>query len=152
VRKGTFLAALVACAAALLAAGCGGGGGTETVTASSIGKAEYIKQASKVCEETAKRMKADFALYTQEHSGKENQNPAGVIEDVFAPNVEQEIGELRELGAPKSDVKTVEALLKAREEALLAVEKEPKSATTNAPFQKSIKAAKDYGIVACAVP
>lgn len=156
-RKGILLL-LAACASALVV-GCGGGGGNSgEVTASSISKAQYVKQASAICESAAKQIKTDFAVFSREQAGEKSNQSGGedqaakLVNEVFAPNVEREIDELRELGAPKEDVKTVEAMLKAREEALAKVEADPKSALTNAPFEKSIKAAKDYGVVACAVP
>jgi hypothetical protein len=153
VKKGIFSAAAAACALALLGLGCGGGDGSDEVTASSISKSEYIKQASAVCEGAAKRIKTDFGVYTREHAGdKSGADTAELFEAVFLPNAEQEIDELRELGAPEGDVKTVEAMLSAREDALTKVQANPKSGLTNKPFEKSIKAAEDYGVIACAIP
>jgi hypothetical protein len=161
VRKGTFFSAACAFAVAIAAVGCGSGSGGsggsgDEVTASSITKAQYIKDAGAICEGATKRIKVDFGVYLREEGDEEAKASAAhyadLVDAVFAPNVEQEIEELRELGAPKQDVSTVEAMVKAREEALAAVEADPKSLTTNQPFEKSIKAAKDYGLAACAVP
>jgi hypothetical protein len=144
-----------ACVLAVGALGCGGGGGTDEVTAASISKAQYIKEASAVCEATVKRMKTDFGVFLKTHEGKTGSDEAEsneLIATVLAPNVEREVEELRELGAPENDVKTVEKMLRLREETVTLAEEDPEAVFTNEPFEKSINAAKKYGLAACAVP
>jgi len=156
VRKGMLFAVASVCALALAALGCGGSGGTDEVTAASISKGEYIREASAICEAGAKRKQTAYDVYAKEHEGanavSDAQRNRDLIEVMLAPNIEQEVEELRELGAPKNDVDTIERMLRLREETVTLAEEHPETVFTNEPFEKSINAAKKYGLAACATP
>lgn len=143
---------------ASIVAGCGGGG-DDDATASSITKAQFIKQADTVCEETLKRAQAAYQSYLSEASQtndlgenlSEEEQAAALIAAVLTPNSEQETEELRDLGSPAGDEDEVEALISAREEYLEIAQAEPGyfGRKSSAVASKSEKLAREYGLEAC---
>ena len=155
-RKGFFLLLGGACAFALLVTGCGGGSGNDSeVTASSLSKAQYIQKANAVCEKGTKQIATDFAVFLKEKESVKEPTEADYVQlfnTVVAPNVEREIDELRELGAPKGDEKEVEAILQAREESIQIAEEDPEAIIENSDkvFARASKVAAGYGLKTCA--
>lgn len=151
-----LIALLAGVLAIALVVGCGGGDDDEA-TASSITKAEFIKQADAVCEKTTKQAQADFRAYLKEGARIEEEElsaedyAAIVVETVMTPNYEQEFEELRDLGAPNGDEDEVEKLIVAREEDLEAAQAEPErfARESEKVFAQSSKLAKEYGLQAC---
>jgi len=138
---------------AVIAAGCGGGGDSSTV---SITKAQFVKQADAACKKGEERIQADFQAYIEGHK-KNLSNPteddfAEVVETVVAPDVEQEVSEIRALGVPSGDEDKIEAILDSVEEGREEAEADPKNAvqTTPASLEKAKKLAKEYGLKVCA--
>ncbi len=141
-------------AAALIWAGCGGGGDSTEVTASSISKADFVKEADAACKKGEEAVQADFKTFLKEN--KNIQNPtetdyAGLVETVLVSNIEQEVEDIRALGAPSGDVDEVEAMLVAREEGIEEAEAQPKKAVQGNPagFTKAGKLAQEYGLKVC---
>jgi hypothetical protein len=139
-------------AAALAVAGCGSGG--DEVTASSLTKAEFIKKADAACKKSEDQIQADFAAYAKKH--KDITKPteadyAELIDVVLVPNVEQEVEDIRSLGAPSGDEDQVEAMLDALDEGIERAEDEPKVLISNSTkiFGKASKLAEDYGLKIC---
>ncbi len=145
---------LVAVAAlALVAAGCGGGDGTE-VTTSDLSKAQFVKQADAVCKKGEEQIQEDFVAYAKKHKDltkPTDSDYAELIDAVFVPNVNREVEELRDLGAPAGDEEQVEAMLVAREENVAAAEAEPKKLVSESSkvFAEASKLAKEYGLKTC---
>jgi hypothetical protein len=155
VRKVVLLAVGAICTPALLATGCGGGGDGDTVTVSSMSKSQYVKKADRVCEEGTKNSEVDFGVFLKEEQSVKNPTKADFVKlvgTVVAPNVEAEVEELRELGAPRGDVGKVEAMLKAREESIAIAEEDPEAVIQNSEkvFGKASRVAGEYGLKACA--
>src|SRR5580765_5856378 len=101
-RVFTFL--VNALAMVLVGVGWGGSGGDTTT--SSLSRTEFIKKADAVCEKGSERLKADFAIFAEEKNNNPNPSQAEyeeLIAQVIAPNVNQEVAELRALGSPKGD-------------------------------------------------
>ena len=137
---------------AVIAAGCGGGGDSSTA---SITKAQFVKQADAACKKGEERIQADFQAYIKGHknlSKPTEEDFAEVVETVVAPNVEQEVSEIRALGIPSGDEDKVEAILDSVEEGREEAEADPKNAvqTTPASLEKAKKLAKEYGLKVCA--
>jgi hypothetical protein len=159
VRKGFFLLLSGVVAVAAIAAGCGNsGGGGSGVTESSISKPEYITKAEIVCTNGNKQIEIDYGAFLGE---TDEENPGNgedkvdfnkFVDNVITPNVEREIEELRELGAPKGDAGKVEAMLKAREESIAIAEKDPEAVIQDSKkvFGKASAAAEEYGLKLCA--
>jgi hypothetical protein len=127
--KSAFLATAIALGAVLLA-GCGGGSskssgatGTSepaTIATSSHTKAEFIKLADTICKrEETKRLKEVYA-YLRQHE-KEGKSQRELIVDgmreIFLPEIQTQVEEIRALGAPKGDERQVEELLSSMQEA-----------------------------------
>ena len=137
-------------------AGCGGSD-DEDATASSITKAEFIKQADEVCREGEKRVQKDFDAYVKENEDLKEPTDAdyaALVAAVLAPNAERETEQLRELGAPDGDEEQIEAMLEAREQGLKDAEARPKAVVTSGEdiFAGASKIATDYGLKVCGYP
>lgn len=150
-----LLALFVGVLAAVFAAvGCGGGGDNST-TVASIDKAEFVKEANAVCTQGEGRMHSDYLAFSQEKNGNPTPSKAEYeefVDQVIAPNINQQIDEIRALGLPSGEEEHGEALLAAIEEGVKNAEAKPEkvSTATHALFAKAIKVANEFGLKACA--
>lgn len=134
--------------------GCGGGGGAEvstTVTTTTLSKAAYIARAGKLCAKAGERM-LNGMTSTPADGSTEAAQMEELSESVLRPDVEMEIGELRELGAPAGDEKQIEAFLAEMQAGLEASSERPITSLEAfgigfRPFDRSVKA---YGLKGCA--
>ena len=147
------LVATVTCllAIGLAMAGCGSGSDSSTA---SISKAEFIKAADSICEEAAKRVQADYAVFLKEHEKVTNPTKAEfdeLADQVFVSNVEDEIAELQALGRPAGDGGKIEAFIDARQESIQIAEENPKMLLTEGAkvTAKSAQIAQQYGPKTC---
>ncbi len=143
-------------AAGLVWAGCGGSSDSSSeVTASSISKGQFIKEADAACKEAEERIQKDFKTFTSENKNLANPTEdqfSELIETVLVANIEQELEDIRALGAPSGDEEKVEAILAARTEGTEEAEAQPKLAVqgTLPGFEKADKLATEYGFKTCA--
>lgn len=142
-------------AVALIAAGCGSSSDKTEVTASSLTKAEFIKKADAICSKGEKQIQGEFVAYATGHK-EELEEPteesfATLADTIIVPGVEQEIEEIRSLGAPKGDEEKVEAILASLEEGIEKADGTPRVMVENTSevFAKSGKLAKQYGLQVC---
>jgi hypothetical protein len=141
-------------AAVILAvAGCGGGSDSSTP---SITKAQFIEKADASCKKNEEQIRADFNTYVKEHEKEALTNPteedfANLVDAVIAPSLEQEVEEIRALGAPKGEEDQVEAILAATEEGREQAEEDSKAAVqgSTAGLEKATKLAREFGLKAC---
>jgi hypothetical protein len=144
-RLPTLLVAILAVTG--LAAGCGGssdadeGGASTTVTASSLSKAAFIKQANAICErERSLIINSKVPL------------PKAAA-TVYVPAFESIVVDVQDLGAPRGDEAEVEAFLGAMQEDTETLEERSSSIKTFAeiegPFKDSAALAKKYGLSLC---
>jgi hypothetical protein len=149
---GPLLGALVI---ALTVVGCGSGEGAATT---SITKAEFIEKANAVCVKTHEQVETKFAAYAKGLAGKEPTTPtavaatqAEVVETILNPAKEQEVDELRSLGAPSGDEAQVEAIVDSLAEGVGKAEKHPGPALENGDeaFGKAERLAREYGLASC---
>lgn len=152
---------LLACALAVVAlsAGCGsssGSSGSENqVTISSVSKEQFKSKAETVCESGSKQIELDYAAFIKEQGNVQNPSKA-VFEELVAavvtPNVEREIKEISEIGAPNGDVDKVQAIVDTRQESIALAEADPEAVVQNPKkiFAKASKTASEYGLPACA--
>lgn len=143
-------------------AGGGGAGGAalsssevaESVTTASISKAAFVKQADAICEKREKQIQADFLVYAKENKDVKEPTEAdytALIDAVLAPNIEKEVEEIEQLGAPAGDEDEVGEILAARIEGLNHVESSPKTVIDSNEdiFAEASKLAKAYGLKSC---
>jgi len=152
VNKGGIAALAVALTIAAVVAGCGSGGGT-----ASLSKAEYIKQASAVCDKATKQAQTEFANFVSELAKEPKTQQANeaaqteVANTILIPGKEQELEGLKKLDAPKGDEERVEEITGALEDGIEATRKDSGHAVTNSgkTFAKAQVLAAKYGLKNC---
>ena len=143
-----LLAALVAIS--VIVAGCG----SDSSSSSSLSKAEFIKQADKICEKGDEENEAEVEKFVEDNnvntSKPTKKQQEEVITEVVAPNVQGQIEKIDALGAPEGDEKKIEAMVGAVEEGVEELEAEPaKLVEGKNPLAKGSKLAKEYGLKTC---
>lgn len=159
-------ALLVSVAVVLPIAGCGGGsdgasasGDGPTITTSSLGKEEFIKRASKACQDLREDIFEKAAAYLSKHTpekpsrAQETAVFADMVRAVLLPIIREEIEAIRELGAPAGDEDEIETMLTTEQEEVDSLAK-LKHAVSRFQFERYfVKAAKlfeEYGLSECA--
>ncbi len=144
--------------AAAIATGCGGGDDsstTTTVTTSSMTKAQFVKQANKICSSKGDKIVEDVGAF-QAPKSAEGDPVEIVTKSVMVPGYKKIIAEVQGLGAPKGDEAQVEAFLQAMQKALDEDEANPAPSLgvlfskIEQNFRTSGDLARKYGIVECA--
>ncbi|HEX3293622.1 MAG TPA: hypothetical protein VHR38_07770 [Solirubrobacterales bacterium] len=149
-RLRTQIFALIVVAIAVLIAGCGGGDDTT----SSVTKAQFIRQADKICNHADKRQEVLSKKFSIEAAGK-NATKADQIRILRAVGLQPlklEGEELGALEAPDGDEEQVEEMVSAFEDAFAEADAEPLSMLQepNGPYAQAGKLAAAYGLKACA--
>lgn len=135
-------------ALAFAVAGCGGDDDQPALT-----KAEFIKQADKICEEADQARYKVIASVTKGKVSQENlkfDNEKEILVEGLEPTQKQ-AEELRELGAPEGDEETIEAYLDTLEESVAEAEAGTLSDLDKVknPFTKPDEMAEAYGFKVC---
>jgi len=141
---------------ATLVAGCGGGGGG-TESASSLSKAEFVKQGNAICAKGSKEIGEAFEKYGKEHDFSNSKQPSKAeqeeaIEAIVIPRIRKEIEGIRALGIPAEGGAEAEAVLDAAEEALEKGEEDPSlmlKEESAGPFAKVNKLSREFGLTKC---
>lgn len=144
---------------ALIAAGCGGGqqaGGEESSgSAGAPPKAQFIKQADKICTEADNRQDRMRGIYLKKHANAEA-SQAGQIElvaEAALPPIDQEVAKLAKLELPAEGAAEVEALVGELEKRVGEADEDPKAVVEGNWSLASVeKRAKKFGFNACATP
>jgi len=176
-RLKNLLAASVLAAtvtAALL--GCGGGdsttgsstgttsstaglqaGFTEPIKTSSLSKAEFLKQASEICNKGDEHLLELISVYMEEHEVHPHETEEEMIADgvefVLVPKFQGEIDQIKLLGAPAGDEKQVEAILGAMQRAIYTLERRDEISLATGidrAFKHAGELALNYGLIECA--
>jgi len=120
-------------------------------------RAEFVKKADAVCKQRERRIRHDFLAYVSEHR-KELEEPteenfSDLADAILAPRIEQEIDEIRSLGAPKGDVQQVEAILVSLEKGIDEGDGKPRAMVEDTAdlFAESGKLAGRYGLKLCTI-
>jgi hypothetical protein len=126
--------------------GCGSGG-SESDPAPT--KAQFTKQAEKICEDAENELLEKARIYVAEHPGAEEED---MIAPVAVPGLEKEIAAIKALGVPKEGEAKVEAMLEGFEKAVANTRKNPQVvvASETDPFSAPDKIAEQYGFRVCA--
>lgn len=151
------LMATVATATGLVV-GCGSSGdSTETLTTSSLSKAQWIKRAGAICTEGSIPLLGELNAYEEKNAVKTqrgNEKVAGeAIKLVIPKAVRGEVAKIRALGAPEGDQEEIEAFLLAMEEDVKGIEDGPLlsgAGDLEPKFRHSGQLASAYGIEECA--
>lgn len=156
----TMLAAATAIAA-IVAVGCGddsdGSSGSVTVTTSSLGKAEFVKQANRACLSERSKLPSRVLKYEEQADVVGDdiaKRYTGIVKVALLPTVEDEIEKVRALGAPAGDEESVESMLSAQ---LQAVEEAKQVKQVEFPdglqkyFAEPRSLLEDYGLSECSI-
>lgn len=155
--RGSILLAAAVLALAV-AAGCGGSGEDEVaVQTGSLPKAKFIEKADAICEAARTEFLAKYTNFAEAHqeditdAKKQEAVLTEVLESLLAPNVEAQVKQIGELGAPSDYVPQVETFLDALEERLDEAADDPSGLTsTPTPFKRAEDAARQAGMYGCA--
>jgi hypothetical protein len=172
-RQRQLLPALLA---GVVLAGCGeGSGGSATVSPEDLipNKKGYVSQADGLCafyQDRIERLGEDrLGLDANDfkvlRSGrvlfKPGRRPSdaelqGFVTEIAAPNLQEQLGELRALTPPRGDDQRVAAVFDAAEAAVDGLAADPRIATdsggTARLFAPALRAARGYGFRVCGYP
>ena len=136
----TYLTFMVTVSVLLLLTfiGCGSGEQAAEVT---VTKAQFGRQADKICSAAAEDQFTQAGLYLTKHPGTQE---VDLVVPVAVPPLEQELRELTVLPAPGSETDEVRALLRELKRALRKIKEDPEAAlsSTNNPYEKANAIAK----------
>jgi hypothetical protein len=155
---------VIALAISGAAIGCGGGSDrsssvSSTITTSSLTKAEFIKKADAICAKGRQNTLPALAHYLQKHESSasssidEHERFAGAIKAVFLPEIENQIREISELGAPSGDEQRIETLLDTLQQKIDVIKgwrSIPSRFPVDREFRPAGELARDYDLVDCA--
>lgn len=154
--------ALVALAAlALLVAGCGDDGDGATTPAGdssgSISQAEFVEQGNEICGAGNEELASEIDEFAEDNGLSGSDQPSQdqldeLASEVVLPSIAKQIGEIRDLGAPRGQEKEVEAFLGNAEATIEEMEAEPSRLTDTSlsPFADVFREAVGLGLVVCA--
>jgi hypothetical protein len=144
----------------VFAVGCGdnsssGSSDDGTIETSSLSKSEFVKRANAICTESSEGLFDRLGAYLNENASS-SKHPEEVAADAMRqavlPGVEQQIEEIRELGAPSGSEEQIEAFLVVQERSVESL-KQQRSLSLNtdvtSAFKRAGQLAKRYGIQAC---
>jgi hypothetical protein len=142
--------------AVLAIAGCGSGG---TETSASLTKAQYIKQADKLCRKENKERIAILNAFAKEHHvGPGEQLSKSLFAELtttqLLPLIQRQADRLRKRETPSDAKEEVASILAALEAAVHQAEAKPLSVLGNpesSPFARPRKMAKSFGFTICAL-
>lgn len=140
----------------LLVAGCGGDSDTGTTSAAPLPKAEFIKRADAICAQHLEETRTKFLAYGKsvakagETAAEREGHIAVVAETIVAPELRQEIADIRALGVPEGDQGKVEAILVAIEGGITKVIAQPRRAVEGSgALEPAGRLARAYGFQVC---
>ena len=135
---------------ALIGAGCGG---DDKGSSPSPTKAEFVRKGNAICTNGNKKIDAKGRkLFGGQQKKPSESQLKKFATDVLIPEVQKQVDQIRDLGAPKGDEKKVKAILDAAQQGIDKAKKDPIAITQDNgadPFQKANKLARDYGLTVC---
>lgn len=131
--------------ALIAAAGCGGSDSTDA----SITKAQFVKQANTICEETEGEKLKLATEYLKKNPGTEE---VDLVVPAAVPPLQKQVRRIEALPFPEGDEAQVEAFLDAVNAGIKDTEANPEDALKKGsnPFDKANSIAENYGLTVCA--
>jgi hypothetical protein len=138
---------LMGAALVVVISGCGGG--DSTASGQALPKAQFIKRASSICENSEGEQLQMMFAYAKKHPGAEEEE---MVKPAALPPLEQELEDIKSLGAPEGDEAEIDAWLKEFEATIKKVTTNPGSILNlqNNPFDQANKMIAKYGLDKCA--
>jgi hypothetical protein len=130
------------------ATGCGSTNkSTTTATTAAITKAEFLTKGNAICTRGNLRLGAAQGALGNKPSQAQI---TAFVKSKFGPDIQSQIDAIRALGAPPSEQATVTSMLNLAQADLSKVESNPALLASGPPFVDFAKAARSYGLTACA--
>lgn len=145
----TFAILISVLALAGIAAGCGGGDDGES---NSLTKAEFVKQASQICDEIDKETQKNLeaAARSQEGVPPSKNTEEQLVNNIVIPALQKQSEQLGELGAPEGDEEEIDAIIGALDDVAADAEANPVGvAAEPTPFREVDELMKDYDLDDC---
>ncbi len=146
------VAALVA-----IPVGCGDDGddSATTLETSSLTKAEFVKRANAICNESIAdvgKQLEDYLVDRQNSKKGADELAADALRAIALPAIETQLEEIEELGAPDGEQKEIEAFLTAQQRSVEQLEQRQNvslSTDLEPAFRQAGKLARQYGLSSC---
>jgi hypothetical protein len=143
----------------VVAVGCGSDGADEssTVTTSSVSRAAYVKRVNAICARRKEERLAAIEAYAKENPSEDGASEEAVLDAVkavFAPQLEEEADEIREVAAPRADRRQVEAILAGIERAAdvaAGLESTEVKVLVDRAFLRASNLSSKYGLDECVI-
>jgi hypothetical protein len=131
------------------AAGCGGGDST-SATSPELTKAQFVKQATAICQKTAEEKQSRLEAAIKGERGRglfaaSNAELEKLASKVVLPLYGEALSRLGDLNPPAKDKARVGRILHGYEAAMKEAEADPSTGFENNPFAKPDEAAAAYG-------
>ena len=148
-QKRTKALAVVAALIALNALGCGGGGNGSQVEEGSLSKQEIVQEASALCLQFQQQGQKQLFDYQEKHLKAGEAEIAGAV---VVPVLEEQLEEMKALGAPRGEGPAIQAIIGAYESALQKAQENPHALADRSTllFAEYDRQAKKYGFAKCA--
>jgi hypothetical protein len=137
---------------ACLAAGCGG---AEESASTPLTKAQFIKQADRICATSSKKRDAAAALWTDRLPGGASEAEARLddaFKEVVAPSMQREAKDLEALPPPEADAAKVSRMIGNLAEAGSLFAEEGSKGLSRSDLPAFEKEANAYGLKVCPNP
>jgi hypothetical protein len=129
-------------ALAILAVGCGGDSDETETEATAITKAAFIRKADRICRLSREKFVEVGFAKAKKLADKPKAREAlefELIETLFVPTLENEIEELRALGAPPGDEAKIEKILELTEDTLEEAKTEPETFVAGEDYKEGFE-------------
>lgn len=133
-----------------IAAGCGGD--DEDGDGEALTKQEFITQADQICAEGDRQInEAGSAQFGGQEPSAQEIEEFGT--ETVAPNIQNQVDQIRALTPPEGDEEQVSAILDAAQEGIDEVEEDPsllnQGQDAGGAFTEANRLAEDYGLTDC---
>jgi len=130
------------------AVGCGSSSDdSSSDSGTALTKAEYVKQADKICSDGSAALTKAVADATKSGDASAT-DPTKFTQDVLIPNLQGQVDDLRALSPPAGDEETTAKIYDSLQSGIDSVNEDPKN--LNGAFNEASQLAGDYGMPACA--
>jgi hypothetical protein len=143
----------LAASAALLALGCGGGG--EESSATPLTKAQFIKQADRICAKFTKKRNEAAASFLKDLPGGPAEAEAHFdqgLKQIVAPSMDTEAKELAALVAPEDDAAKVSRMIGNLSKASSVIAEKGSRGVRRSGLSSFESEASAYGLKICPNP
>ena len=143
-------------AIAVFAAGCGSDDGESdgSVTTSDLTKAQFIAKSDAICNDRREKMQKEIGIYlnrSDTRNPEESDVVAATTEPVLIPGAQDQVDEIRALGAPAGEEEQVEALLDAMQQGVDSLDGKQFATfeEISGEFRQFDEMARRYGLEIC---